>query len=181
MIGDRAADMLTTAIERAYRENPKPDPRFRMIHMSLLNEDIISRIADLPVVLDIQPMFVSTNVRWSESRVGHERSRYHYCWRTLLDNNMILTAGSDSPCESYDPMDGIYVLTEDIDLRGEENPWESIGYGGKFFTGTFDGAGHTISGLYLNFSSIDTYQDQGLGLFTYVRQGGTVKLSLIHI
>ena len=102
MIGDRAADMLTTAIERAYRENPKPDPRFRMIHMSLLNENIISRI-DLPVVLDIQPMFVSTNVRWSESRVGHERSRYHYCWRTLLDNNMILTAGSDSPCESYDP------------------------------------------------------------------------------
>ncbi len=73
------------------------------------------------------------------------------------------------------PMDGSYVLTEDIDLRGEENPWESIGKGGKSFTGTFDGAGHTISGLYLNFSSIDTYRDQGLGLFTHVHQGGTVK------
>ena len=124
VIGDRAADMLTTAIERAYRENPKPDPRFRMIHMSLLNEDIISRIADLPVVLDIQPMFVSTNVRWSESRVGHERSRYHYCWRTLLDNNMILTAGSDSPCESYDPMDGIYAVTTRCGMDGyPEGGW----------------------------------------------------------
>ena len=68
-----------------------------------------------------------------------------------------------------------FKMTANIDLGGEENPWESIGYGGKFFTGTFDGAGHTISGLYLNFSSIDTYQDQGLGLFTHVRQGGTVK------
>ena len=72
------------------------------------------------------------------------------------------------------PMDGSYVLTEDIDLRGEENPWESIGKGGKSFTGTFDGAGHTISGLYLNFSSIGG-TDPGAGLFTSVGQDGSVK------
>ena len=70
------------------------------------------------------------------------------------------------------PMDGSYVLADDINLEGNaNNAWKSIGN----FTGTFDGAGHTISGLYLNFSSIDTDRDQGLGLFTYVRQGGTVK------
>ena len=74
------------------------------------------------------------------------------------------------------PLNGSYVLAEDIDLGGSaETPWTSIGYGGKSFTGTFDGAGHTISGLYLNFSSIDTYQDQGLGLFTMVGEGGTVE------
>ncbi|HWP51493.1 MAG TPA: amidohydrolase [Clostridia bacterium] len=111
VIGDKAAEMLTTAIERARADNPNADPRcFRMIHMSLLNKNVIDRIAKLPVVVDIQPMFVSTNVRWSESRVGNERSRYHYCWRKLLDNNMILTAGSDSPCESYDPMHGVYAV-----------------------------------------------------------------------
>ena len=67
VIGDKAAEMLTTAIERACRTYPKPDPRFRMIHMSLLNEDVVRRIQNLPVVVDIQPMFVSTNVRWSRS------------------------------------------------------------------------------------------------------------------
>ncbi len=72
------------------------------------------------------------------------------------------------------PMDGSYVLTEDIDLRGEENPWKSIGKGGKSFTGTFDGDGHTISGLYLNFSSIGG-TDPGAGLFTSVGQDGSVK------
>lgn len=124
VIGDKAAEMLTTAIERAYYANPKEGPRFRMIHMSLLNEDIIRRIKSLPVVLDIQPMFVSTNVRWSESRVGHERSKYHYCWRTLLDNQMILTAGSDSPCESYDPMDGVYAITTRQGMDGyPEGGW----------------------------------------------------------
>ena len=70
------------------------------------------------------------------------------------------------------PLNGSYVLTANINLGASaKKPWTSIGN----FTGTFDGAGHTISGLYLNFSSIDTYQDQGLGLFTYVRQGGTVE------
>lgn len=111
VIGDKAAEMLTTAIEHARADRPNTDPRcFRMIHMSLLNPDVVERISKLPVVIDIQPMFVSTNVRWSESRVGHERSKYHYCWRKLLDNGMILTAGSDNPCESYAPMHGIYAI-----------------------------------------------------------------------
>ena len=68
-----------------------------------------------------------------------------------------------------------FKMTANIDLRGEENPWESIGKGGKSFTGTFDGAGYKISGLYLNFSSIDTYRDRGAGLFTSVGQDGSVK------
>lgn len=112
VIGDKAAEMLITAIENAYYANPKPGPRFRVIHASLLNKDVVERMAKLPpVVVDIQPMFVSTNVRWSESRVGHARSQYHYCWRKLLDRGMTLTAGSDSPCESYDPMHGTYAIT----------------------------------------------------------------------
>lgn len=112
VIGDKAAEMLTTAIEEARKDHPNTDPRMsRMIHMSLLNPDVIERVSKLPVVIDIQPMFVSTNVHWSETRVGHERSAYHYCWRTLLDKGMILTAGSDSPCESIYPMDGVYAIT----------------------------------------------------------------------
>ena len=67
-----------------------------------------------------------------------------------------------------------FKMTANIDLGGEENPWESIGKGGKSFTGTFDGAGHTISGLYLNSSSIGR-ADRGAGLFTSVGQDGSVK------
>lgn len=125
VIGDRAAEMLTTAIERARADRPNTDPRcFRMIHMSLLNKSVVDRIAKLPVVVDIQPMFVSTNVRWSESRVGHERAKFHYCWRTLLDHGMILTAGSDSPCESYDPMHGVYAIVTRRGMDGyPQNGW----------------------------------------------------------
>lgn len=93
----------------------------------------------------------------------------------LIDTFEDLAALRDAVNDGQDQTGQYFKMTANIDLGGEENPWEPIGYGGKSFTGTFDGAGHTISGLYLNFSSIDTYQDQGLGLFTYVRQGGTVE------
>lgn len=47
--------------------------------------------------------------------------------------------------------------------------WESIGSSSKPYTGTFDGQGHTISGLYLNDNTLSS-----LGLFGYVR-GATIK------
>lgn len=69
------------------------------------------------------------------------------------------------------PLNGSYVLADDINLEGNaNNAWKSIGN----FTGTFDGAGYKISGLYLNAGNLGP-TDQGLGLFTSVGQGGTVK------
>lgn len=93
----------------------------------------------------------------------------------LIDTFEDLAALRDAVNDGNNQNGTYFKMTANIDLGSAETPWTSIGYGGKSFTGTFDGAGHTISGLYLNFSSIDTYQDQGLGLFTYVRQGGTVE------
>ncbi len=48
------------------------------------------------------------------------------------------------------PYSGNYVLTTDIDLGGKKHPWKPIGGETSPFTGTFDGSGHTISGLYIN-------------------------------
>ena len=69
-------------------------------------------------------------------------------------------------------------LMNDIDLSeicgenvdGQSVSWTPIGTSSSRYTGTFDGDGHTISGLYINNSRAD-YQ----GLFGYVGTGGTVK------
>ncbi len=69
------------------------------------------------------------------------------------------------------PLNGSYVLTANINLGASaEKPWTAIGN----FTGTFDGAGYKISGLYLNAGNLGP-TDQGLGLFTMVGEGGTVE------
>lgn len=123
-IGDRSIEMLVESLEKAYFANPKKDVRFRMIHMSLLNENIIERMKRLPVIIDIQPMFVSTNVRWSESRVGHERAKYNYCWKRLINEGFMLTAGSDSPIETFNPMMGTYAIVTRQGLDGyPEGGW----------------------------------------------------------
>lgn len=77
--------------------------------------------------------------------------------------------------EKY-PLNGNYVLTDDINLGGSaENLWNPIeGPNGEAFTGTFDGDGHTISGLYMNAQSAGN-QTRGLGLFSYLGSDGTVK------
>ena len=74
------------------------------------------------------------------------------------------------------PLNGNYILTANIDLGGSaENLWNPIeGPNGEAFTGTFDGNGHTISGLYMNAQSAGN-QTRGLGLFSYLGSGGTIK------
>ena len=76
--------------------------------------------------------------------------------------------------EKY-PLDGNYILTDDINLGGSaENLWNPIeGPNGEAFTGTFDGDGHTISGLYMNAQSAGN-QTRGLGLFSCLGSGGTI-------
>ena len=65
-----------------------------------------------------------------------------------------------------------FKLMADIDLGGEENPWTPIGDDQNPFFGTFDGGGHTVSGLYVDNSS-DTYSY--VGLFGCIQFQGTVK------
>ena len=117
VIGDRAADMLTTAIETVYKENPKPDPRFRMIHMTVLNEDIIRRISQLPVVVDTQPLFIHTDMPWMYDRVG-ERSKYVNPWGMLLKAGVVMSGGSDAPGTGHNPWQGIYAVVTRKDLGG---------------------------------------------------------------
>ena len=75
----------------------------------------------------------------------------------------IVNGIADTPADK----DANAKLMNDIDLNGsEENPWTPIGNSSPY-RGTFNGAGHTISGLYINRSDSDQ------GLFGYV--SGTVQ------
>ena len=124
VIGDRAADMLTTAIEHVYYPNPKPDPRFRMIHMNVVNEDIIARIKKLPVVLDIQPMFIHTDMPWMLVRMGEERCKNVNVFKRYMDEGLMVSGGSDAPGTPHDPFEGIYCAVTRKDMSGyPEGGW----------------------------------------------------------
>ena len=106
MIGDGAVEKGLDAIER----HPAPvGKRDRLIHVNVLRDDLVERMKNLPVVLDIQPVFVSSDFPWVMERLGEDRLDWAYAWKRLLDEGFICGAGSDAPIEEVDPLLGIYA------------------------------------------------------------------------
>ncbi|MFB0560434.1 MAG: amidohydrolase [Candidatus Lokiarchaeia archaeon] len=106
-IGDRAAVVALDAIEEALREKPKEDHRHRIEHASVLNEELIEQMKKLEIVASVQPPFIVSDGRWMLDRVGEERAKYVYPFKTLLEEGIKLAAGSDCPVEFMDPLPGI--------------------------------------------------------------------------
>lgn len=105
-IGDLAFEMVLEAIEK----NPlKGTGRDRLIHAQILRGELIQRVKKLPVVLDIQPSFVSSDFPWVIDRVGEENMDFNYAWKTLVQENIPCAGGSDAPVEKISPLLGIYA------------------------------------------------------------------------
>ena len=125
-IGDRSAEIIISAMEKAYHANPKKDVRFRLIHALLLNADLIERMGKLGVIAEAQPIFVATNMSWTEDRIGPERTRYAYAWKKLIDAGVVVTGSSDAPVQGVNPFPAIYASATRLNLDGyPEGGWYS--------------------------------------------------------
>ena len=125
-IGDKGLDCVLTAIEYTLeksrehgmtaREQADRDP-FRIIHAQMATDEMIERMKKLPVVLDLQPVFLETDMHWVSQRIGEERAAYSYRWNTYQKAGLVLTGGSDSPVEPFSPWINIYsaVARKDFD------------------------------------------------------------------
>lgn len=124
VIGDRATEEIVELLEQF----PAPQQALdRLIHVNVLSEHLIKRIAKLRVMCDIQPMFVPSDFPWVKDRLGEERLTYSYAWRTLLDNSIGLAGGSDAPIETADPLLGIQAAINNPYLPDQElTPFEAV-------------------------------------------------------
>jgi predicted amidohydrolase YtcJ len=104
-IGDQALENVLDILDQF----PKVNYRDRIIHTSLVREDLIARLADPSIVADIQPRFVVGDYPWVIERIGKERESYLYAWKSLLSNGVICAGGSDAPVEPVDPLLGIHA------------------------------------------------------------------------
>ena len=104
-IGDQAVDNVLRVLEQF----PSVKVRDRVIHVSLLREDVIQRLAKPSLVADIQPRFVVGDFPWIQDRLGEERIQYVYAWKSLLSAGVLCAGGSDAPIEPVDPLLGIHA------------------------------------------------------------------------
>jgi predicted amidohydrolase YtcJ len=120
-IGDRANAEILDVFERVARRNGPRDRRFRIEHAQHLRSGDIPRFAALGVVASMQPYHAIDDGRWAEKRIGRERSRTTYAFRSLLDAKAVLAFGSDWDVAPLSPLAGIFAAATRRTIDGK-NP-----------------------------------------------------------
>ena len=130
-IGDRANDMALNAFAAAEQvgrpanviapKNPDAgvvtapakqftakDFRFRIEHAQVISPGAFQRFADLGVIASMQPSHLLTDMEWARARLGSERIKRAYAWKSFLEHGVTLAFGTDYPVESISPFRGLY-------------------------------------------------------------------------
>ncbi len=156
-IGDRANDLALDAFEAAEQAGrpailPKSCPqlpsstqgpeevstaecvfqptdfRFRIEHAQVVSPDAFARFARLGIIASMQPSHLLTDMAWAGQRLGPERSKRAYAWRSFLDHGVPLAFGTDYPVESISPFRGLYAAVTRQNEEGTQTfqPQERI-------------------------------------------------------
>jgi predicted amidohydrolase YtcJ len=114
-IGDRAVRNVIDAYASA---GVRPEQRFRIEHLQVVSPEDFSRLSGLGIISSMQPTHATSDMPWAEDRLGADRVRGAYAWRTVLDAGSRLALGSDFPVEQVDPFLGIYAAVTRQDAEG---------------------------------------------------------------
>lgn len=124
-IGDRGNQVALDTFEAVANVNGPRDRRDRVEHAQIVAGKDFVRFASLGVVASMQPSHLLDDERWAEGRIGPERIKGAYAWRTMLDNRVHLALGTDYPVEAIDPLRGIYAcVTRELPDGGPEGGWQ---------------------------------------------------------
>ena len=116
-IGDGAIERSLNAIEAAKSAKGGDTIRHRIVHCQIGSPDLYKRMVEMSVMADIQPVFVSSDWPMAVPRLGADRARWSYAWKSLISFGITVGAGSDSPAEPLPPLIGIKSAI----LRRDEN------------------------------------------------------------
>jgi predicted amidohydrolase YtcJ len=108
-IGDRANHLALDTFAAVVAANGPRDRRDRVEHAQVIAPGDFPRFGQLNIIASMQPSHLLDDERWASERLGLERSRGAYAWRTMLQNGAHLAFGTDHPVESLDPLRGIYA------------------------------------------------------------------------
>ena len=117
-IGDRANRTVLDAYQKVLVEHPGEDRRLRVEHAQILAPQDLPRFKQLGVIPSMQPTHCTSDGPWAEERLGPERAKGAYPWRSLLASGVIIAGGSDFPVESPNPLLGIAAAVTRQPARG---------------------------------------------------------------
>jgi predicted amidohydrolase YtcJ len=125
-IGDRANRLVLDWYEETFNKVPVnerkiADPRWRIEHAQIVEPGDLTRFSQLGIIASMQPSHAIGDLFFAPDRLGHDRLRGGYAWRTLIDSGVIVAAGSDAPVERGDPRVEYYAAVARKGLNGFSN------------------------------------------------------------
>ena len=123
-IGDKANKTILDFFAEVEKQNGIRDRRFRIEHAQHLRMDEIKRFGVQRVIASMQPYHAIDDGRWAENRIGPQRAKGTYAFRSLLDAGAVLAFGSDWFVAPMEPLMGIYGAVTRRTLDGRRpNGW----------------------------------------------------------
>ncbi len=119
-IGDGANRIALNAFEAALQQSGKDgrDVRFALEHAQVLTPEDIPRLAELGVIASMQPLHATEDMHFAEARLGAERLKGAYIWKTLLENDVVVATGTDYSVSPYNPF---YTLHAAVTRQDRDN------------------------------------------------------------
>jgi predicted amidohydrolase YtcJ len=108
---ERSIDQVLWAYEKVLEKYPRKDHRHRIEHFEIATPKQIRRVARLGVALAMQPMFITEcegpNLDYYRSLLGAERVKRTNIYRSILNEEILVSGGSDSPVTKMNPLGGM--------------------------------------------------------------------------
>lgn len=112
-IGDRAVDAAVEAYDMVYGADCESHAP-RIEHCSLVSDATLQQIAEMGIVVCVQPSFPSSDRHHLEPALG-ARQRLAFRYNDMIDAGVKLILGSDAPVETIDPLRSLNdVTTTDV-------------------------------------------------------------------
>ena len=123
-IGDEANLRILDIYRQTAEQNGPRDRRFRIEHAQHLRPGEITRFGQQKVIASMQPYHAADDGRWCDKRIGPERSKDTYAFRSLLQAGAVLAFGSDWTVAPLNPMEGVKAAVTRQTLDGKHpNGW----------------------------------------------------------
>jgi hypothetical protein len=118
-IGDRAIAMTLDLFGDVLKANGPRERRWRIEHSQHVARADFARYARLGVIASVQPYHAIDDGRWADARIGPERAKTTYAFRTFLDHGVRLALGTDWFVAPLNPMETLYAAVTRATLDGK--------------------------------------------------------------
>lgn len=127
-IGDSANQVMLSLYASAIQSNP--DHRWKIEHAQVLDSTDLDYFEAVKIIPSVQPTHCTSDMPWAEKRLGKERLKYAYAYKSLLDKAGLVVLGTDFPVENISALETFYAAITRMDKKGNPeggfNPQECL-------------------------------------------------------